>query len=138
MRRFVLVLLAAICAVEGTGCCGCGPKVGWSFQVGRPATVAGEVLVSPEVTAYRAAGIATLPALGAAVGTPLAATVPACASAGPSLSLPTTPRPVDPCVGITLQELCQRLIALEASVRAIRPPAAGGPPAKPMPKGSED
>src|SRR5579864_8281083 len=109
MARFGIVLWLA---ASGVGCCSCGPKVGWSFQVGRPASITGEALVQPSITSYSAVGgIATLPALGGVM-----AAHPACISASGVAAL-TRPAAADPCAGMSLEELCQRLLRIEAILK---------------------
>lgn len=129
MRIIGTITTALALAGLGAGCCSCGPKLGWSFQVGKPATVSAEALVSPALTSYGVGGVAALPAAGVVAAAPVAMREPC----PPPQSLLQPPRQAapDPCAGISVEELCRRVIALEARLRAQGLPKA----AEPMPKG---
>jgi hypothetical protein len=61
MRRS-LALLPLL--MGGGGCCHCGNSFGWSFQMGKPATVSSATIVHPMNTGYATSGVASGPTLG--------------------------------------------------------------------------
>ncbi len=121
MRLKALCVVAAVLAA-GPGCFIPRPRWGYDLHIYKPGAFASESLVSPSLSSYGLGGVSTV------------ASAPQLVQPQ-SFAPPTFPQPglravpPDPCVGITLEELCRRLLALEAEVRR----QGAGKSRKPMP-----